>query len=284
MKKHIGVKGTILRIIDIIFKLFLIVCVAFPFYWMIITAFKTNQEALIFPPTMWPENWNFSNFAEALKSMPFFNMYKNTIIVAVTVTAAQFLFVVPAAYGFAKYRFKGSGFFFGIVLLSFMLPQQLTFLPIYLMFSKAKLLEVTLINTLLPQILPFIANGFGIFLLRQYFLQVPEEIIEAARLDNASETRIVLKIMVPMAKSAISAVAMLQFISVWNSYFWPLAMTNSDAVRPISIGVAMLNTTEGGTNWPVLMAACLMMILPIVVAYIFFNKKIQSAFVYKGIK
>lgn len=277
--ERIGVKGVIVRIIDIFFKLFLIVCIAFPFYWMLITAFKSNQEALQFPPTMWPQNWDFSNFKKALDSMPFFNMYKNTIIVAVTVTLVQFLFVVPAAYGFAKYKFKGRGVFFAVVLLSFMLPQQLTFLPVYLMFSKAGL-----INTLWPQILPFIANGFGIFLLRQYFLQVPEEIIEAARLDNASEFRIVLRIMVPMAKSAISAVAMLQFISLWNSYFWPLIMTNKDAVRPISIGVAMLNTTEGGTDWPVLMAACLMMILPIVVAYIFFNKKIQSAFVYKGIK
>lgn len=113
---------------------------------------------------------------------------------------------------------------------------------------------------------------------------MPEEIIEAARLDNASEFRIVTRIMVPMAKSAISAVAMLQFITIWNSYFWPLIMTNDDAYRPISIGVAMLNTTEGGTDWPVLMAACLMMILPIILAYVFFNKKITSAFVYKGIK
>ena len=277
--RRLGAKGITLRIVDAVFKIFLIICIAFPFYWMIVTSFKGNAEALRFPPTMWPEKWDFSNFSKALGSIPFFSMYKNTIIVAVTVTLVQFLFVVPAAYGFAKYRFRGRGFLFGIVILSFMLPQQLTFLPAYLMFSKAGM-----INSLWPQILPFIANGFGIFLLRQYFLQVPEEIIEAARLDNASEFRIVTRIMVPMAKSAISAVAMLQFITIWNSYFWPLIMTNSDTYRPISIGVAMLNTTEGGTDWPVLMAACLMMILPIFLAYIFFNKKITSAFVYKGIK
>lgn len=277
--KENGPGKIIARMIDILFKCFLIVCFAFPFYWMIITAFKTNFEAMQFPPTMWPKEIIWGNFKEAIGSVPFFTYYRNTIIVSVSVTVLQFLFVVPAAYGFAKYKFRGRNALFAIVLLSFMLPQQLTFLPIYLMFSK-----MGLIDSLLPQILPFVSNGFGIFLLRQYFMQIPEEIIEAARLDDASEFKIILKIMTPMCKSAISAVAMLQFISLWNAYFWPLIMTSNDKYRTLSIGVAMLNSPEGGTDWPVLMAACLMMILPILLAYLVANKKITSAFVYRGIK
>ena len=272
-------KKIIARLLDMFFKCFLIVCFAFPFYWMIITAFKTNGEALRFPPTMWPKEIIWGNFKKAIDSVPFFTYYRNTIIVSVSVTVLQFVFVVPAAYGFAKYKFRGSNVLFAIVLLSFMLPQQLTFVPAYLMFSK-----LGMIDSLWPQILPFVSNGFGIFLLRQYFMQIPEEIIEAARLDDANEAKIILKVMMPMCKSAISAVAMLQFISMWNAYFWPLIMTSNDKYRTLSIGVAMLNSPEGGTEWPVLMAACLMMILPILLAYVVANKKITSAFVYRGIK
>lgn len=187
--------------------------------------------------------------------------------------------IVPAAYAFARCKFRFKGFFFGIVLLGFMIPQQVTFIPIYLMFSKAGLLQ-----SLIPQILPFISNAFGIFLLRQYFMQIPEEIIEAARLDDAGELKIILRIMIPMARPAIFTIGLLSFISSWNSYFWPLIMTTKDAYRTLPIGVAMLNSQEGGRLWNVLMAGNMFLVVPILIVYLFANKQIRKAFAYSGIK
>ncbi len=204
---------------------------------------------------------------------------KNSIIVSCTVLCLQYIIIIPAAYAFARCKFRFKGLFFGIVLLGFMIPQQVTFVPIYMMFSKAGMLQ-----SLWPQILPFISNAFGIFLLRQYFMQIPEEIIEAARLDDAGELKIILKIMIPMARTAIFTIGLLSFISTWNSYFWPLIMTTKDAYRTLPIGVAMLNSQEGGRQWNMLMAGNMFLVVPILAVYLVANKQIRKAFAYSGIK
>ncbi len=187
--------------------------------------------------------------------------------------------MVPAAYGFPRFDFKGKNLLFGIVLIAFMMPNQIVFIPIYLMMARWDLLR-----TLLPQILPFAANAFGIFLLRQYFIQVPEEIIEAAKLDNAKESQIMFKIMMPMAKSAMMTAALFSFISRWNDYFWPLVMTNDDKLRPFTVGIAMLKDAEGIVNWHVIMAGNTILVIPIIIIYIFASRQIVKAFVYSGIK
>ena len=139
-------------------------------------------------------------------------------------------------------------------------------------------------NTLLPQILPFMTNAFGIFLLRQYFMQVPDELIEAARLDNANEAQVLARIMLPMSKPGISAIALLSFVGHWNDYFWPLIMTNSDFIRPITIGVARLKDTEGNDQWNLIMAGNMFLVMPILLMYLFASKYIINSFAYSGIK
>lgn len=160
-----------------------------------------------------------------------------------------------------------------------MIPGQITFIPVYLMMA-----EWGLIKTLLPQILPFMTNAFGIFLLRQYFMQIPDEIIEAARLDNASEFKIMWKIMTPMSKPALATIALFSFVSHWNDYFWPLVMTDSAEVRPLTLGIAMLRQTEGISNWHIIMAGNVVLVLPILIIYVFCARHIVKAFVYSGIK
>lgn len=204
---------------------------------------------------------------------------KNSLVVSCSALLLQYLVIIPAAYAFARVKFPGRGLLFGVVLLGFMIPQQVTFVPVYLMFSKARLLQ-----SYLPQILPFIANAFGIFLLRQYFMQIPEEIVESARLDNASEPKIILSIMIPMAKTALFTIGLLSFISQWNSYFWPLIMTTKNTFRPLAVGVAMLKSVDQGIEWNKLMAGNLFLVGPIMLAYLFANKQIRKAFVYSGIK
>ena len=276
MKKRGSILGGAL---NAALKLLLIFLIAYPFIWMVFTSFKPYKETTIYPPTLLPTNWTTEGYVKALEMVDVATFLKNSLIVSLTVLVLQYLVIVPAAYAFARCKFRFKGFFFGIVLLGFMIPQQVTFIPIYLMFSKAGLLQ-----SLIPQILPFISNAFGIFLLRQYFMQIPEEIIEAARLDDAGELKIILRIMIPMARPAIFTIGLLSFISSWNSYFWPLIMTTNDAYRTLPIGVAMLNSQEGGRLWNVLMAGNMFLVVPILIVYLFANKQIRKAFAYSGIK
>ena len=274
-----GAKTIVTRVIDLVMKCLLVVIMVFPFYWMVITAFKTQKESMIFPPTLIPSQITFESFSTVMEKIPFGLFFKNSLIIALSVVLLQFIVVVPAAYGFAKYNFRCKNLFFAFVLLGFMLPQQITFAPSYLMFNK-----VGLLNSYAPMIIPFIGNAFGIFLLRQYFLQIPQEIIEAARLDDASEWKIIVRIMIPMARTAISSIGLLSFISSWNSYFWPLVMTSNNTYRTLPIGVTLLTGSEGASQWPIVMAGNLMMVLPILVVYGFASGKIRKAFVYSGIK
>lgn len=249
----------------------------FPFLWMFLTAFKTMPEVYQFPPTWWPESWQFENFRIAWSSGPFVTYVMNSILVAGGILILQFLIAVPAAYAFARYRFPGRNLLFGLSLIALMIPSQVIFLPVYVEMS-----HWGLVNTLWSLILPFGASAFGIFLLRQAFMQVPDEVIEAARLDSASEWKIMWTIMVPMAKPVLVTFGLFSFIYHWNDYFWPLIMTNSDSVRTLPIGISMLKAAEGGKQWNVIMAGNMILVLPILVVFFFAQRHIISAFVYQS--
>ena len=264
-----------------ILKLMVVILFVFPFYWMISTGFKTYVEAIQTPPTLWPNTFTLSNFQKISEMNIDLGMYtKNSVIITVTTIVLQMVIMVPAAYAFAKRDFPLKGVLFGVVLLAFMIPSQLTYISIYLMMSKAKLLQ-----TLWPQILPFGANAFGIFMLRQSFKQIPEEIVESARLDNASELQIMTRIMLPMSKSAMITIAMFSFISIWNNYFWPLVMTTSESVRPLTMAIQKLRDSgDAALQWNVLMAGNVILVVPVLVVYVFASKKILNAFAYNGLK
>ncbi|MDN4074354.1 carbohydrate ABC transporter permease [Fictibacillus terranigra] len=246
---------------------------------MISTSLQTFEETIKIPPTIFPSSPQWINFVDAMSSGPFVTYAKNSVIITSSIIIIQFLVMIPAAYAFAKYDFAGKKILFGMVLIAFMMPGQVTFIPIYLMMA-----DWGLIKTLVPQILPFMSNAFGIFLLRQYFMQIPEEIIEAARLDNASEFKIVWKIMTPMAKPALATIALFSFVSHWNDYFWPLVMTDTNEVRPLTLGIAMLKQSEGISNWHIIMAGNVVLVVPILIVYLLCSKHIVKAFVYSGIK
>ena len=260
-------------------KALTILVFVFPFLWMISTSLQTFRETLAFPPTLIPASPQWVNFVEAMSAGPFLTYTKNSLTVTLSIIVIQLIVMIPAAYAFAKYKFPGQGLLFGMVLLAFMIPGQVTFIPVYLMLA-----DWGWIKTLLPQIVPFMSNAFGIFLLRQYFRQVPEELIEAARLDNASEFQVIWKIMTPMSIPALATIALFSFVSHWNDYFWPLVMTDSEAVRPLTMGIAMLRETEGISNWHIIMAGNVVLVVPILLVYVFCSKQIVKAFVYSGIK
>lgn len=267
------------RALDTLIMLAVMAVFIFPFVWMATTAVKSLQETLVFPPKWIPDRLMWENFATAWNSGPFFTYLTNSVIVAVSILVLQFSTIIPAAYAFAKYRFAGSRILFGITMASLMIPPQITFISVYLQMS-----QWGLINTLVPLILPYATSAFGIFLLRQSFKQVSEEIIEAARLDDAPEWKIMWKIMVPIAKPMMITFALFSFIAHWNDYFWPLVMTNADHVRTLPIGIAKLEDAEGGNAWHVIMAGNMILVLPILLVFFVAQRHIVRAFVYSGIK
>jgi sn-glycerol 3-phosphate transport system permease protein len=271
--------NAVLRIVNVIGMLLLVLIFALPFAWMISTSLKTMPETMIFPPEWIPHDPQWVNFAQAWNSGPFLHYFMNSVFIAVGILVLQMLTIIPAAYAFARYRFKGAGLLFGLVMVTLMIPSQLIFLPVYLELSAWNLL-----NTHLGLILPFASSAFGIFLLRQSFRQVPEELIEAARLDQAKEWKIIIRIMVPAARPALITFALFSFISHWNDYFWPLVMTTNETARTLPLGIAKIREVEGVATWNVLMAGNLILVVPILIVFFFAQRSIIKAFVYNGVK
>ena len=268
-----------IKCISFLGKIALVIAFAFPFFWMVSTSLQTLRETMALTPTWLPASPQWENYRIAWERAPFGLYTRNSIIVTFSTIGLQLLTMIPAAYAFAKYEFFGKRFLFGWVLLAFMIPNQVTFLPVYLMMARWGLLP-----TLLPQIIPFIHNAFGIFLLRQYFMQIPEELVESARLDNAGEFTILYKIMLPIAKPALAIIALFSFVANWNDYFWPLIMTDTVEVRPLTMGVALLFETESVQNWNIIMAGNMFLIMPVLVVYAITSKWILGALEYAGIK
>ena len=260
-------------------NLMLLLIFFIPFYWMALTAVKTLGQTLQSPPVFWVTEPQFKNFVTAFQSIRFLHYFKNSVITTLGVLAAQLLTVVPAAYAFARYEFLGKGILFGIVLATTMIPAQLVFLPVFLILSK-----LGLINTYWSLILPQAASAFGIFMLRQSFMQVPVELIEAARLDKAGEFKIMFRIMLPMSRSTVATLALLTFIGCWNDYFWAKVLTTSDAVRTLPVGITALRNVDSGVANHIVMAGNLIMIIPILIAFVAAQKQILKAFAYTGVK
>ncbi|WMJ84412.1 carbohydrate ABC transporter permease [Oscillospiraceae bacterium LTW-04] len=250
-----------------------------PFYWMMLTSIKNLGQTLKMPPVFWVENPQWQNFLTVFAKIPFFHMLKNSIIVAVGILICQCITVIPAAYAFARFRFKGDRFLFGVTLATMMIPAQLIFLPVFLMFSKAGM-----INSYASLILPSASSAFAIFMLRQSFKQVPEEILEAARLDNASEWDIMAKIMLPIVRPTVVTLALITFISTWNDYFWPLVLTTNNVVRTLPVGIAALRQSESGISYHILMAGNVLLVIPVMLAFFLAQKQIIKAFTYTGEK
>lgn len=234
---------------------------------------------MVFPPSLLPKQFHLSNYAGAFGAFPFIRFLVNSCIVTAAVLALQMMTVIPAAYAFSQYQFKGKGFLFGLTLATMMVPAQLIFLPLFVLFSK-----MGLINSYASLILPFGTSAFGIFMLRQTFNQMPKELVEAARLDRAGEWKIVTQLFLPMARPTLVTMALLTFINTWNDYFWPLVMTTNDTVRTLPVGVASLRNIESGINYNILMASNVMLTIPIVAVYLLAHKQIIKAFTYLGDK
>lgn len=254
------------------------VAMLLPFYWMISTSLKTPLEALRFPPTWFPASFQLSNYREVFRQIPFWRYLGNTVFITIATLIGIFLTGLPAAYAFARFRFPGRDVLFMIFLALMMIP-----LPVYLVPSYMILFKLGWIDTYRAMIIPWIVNIFSIFLLRQHIKQLPQDLFDAARIDGCSELWMLMRIVIPLCKAPIATIAVFNIISSWNSFFWPLIVTNSDRIRPLQVGLAYFSR-EQSTNYTLLMAATTMAIIPLIILFFVAQKQIIQSQARAGLK
>ncbi|MBE0635640.1 carbohydrate ABC transporter permease [Candidatus Bipolaricaulota bacterium] len=252
--------------------------VAFPFLWMIFTSFK--EPADIFSRTfrLFPREWNFSNYASVFEFIPFASMYLNSVIVAMVITISQLFTSALAGYAFARLKFPGREVLFYAFLATMMLPEQVRIIPSFLLLK-----QMHLIDTHWALILPWMAGPFAVFFMRQSFMDIPQSLFDAARIDGAGNGRILFRIVIPLTRNIFLTLGIFTFMWSWNMYLWPLVMTHSMSMRTLPVGLSMFQN-QMGTNWAALMAASVMAITPIVVAFFLAQRKFMEGITLTGIK
>nr|WP_235918259.1 carbohydrate ABC transporter permease [Paenibacillus lutrae] len=248
-----------------------------PFVWMILSAFKPESEVLRIPPTLLPETFTIDNFKNLFANMNFGVYLKNTLIIVLFSFLGLFLNAM-AGFGFAKYKFKGRDKLFYLVLATMMIPGQVTMIPVYLILNS---MELT--NTLIGIVLPGLVGAFGIFLFRQFMSAIPDELLEATRLDGASEFRTFLQIVLPISKPILSVQAILTFIAGWNSFLWPLIIANDEKLYTLSVGLSLLKG-QYSSNFALQMAGSSFMVVPILIIFAIFQKYIIDNYSISGMK
>ncbi len=238
----------------------------FPYAWMLLTSLKTPQE-LIKAPTALPGALRLDAYAEVFHALPVARYLALTTVMALSIAALQIAIALPAAYALAKLDFRLRGAAFAFLLSALLIPAELRFVPTFTLFSA-----LGLINTLPALVLPFAVSAFGTFLLRQALLSVPDSLIEAARLDGASELRIIYRLLPPILAPSLAAFFLISFVHHWNDYFWPLVMTVDDSVRTLPLGIALLREQGSGVRWHIIMAGSTLLSLPALALFAFTQK------------
>lgn len=254
-------------------------CFIIPLYWMAVTSLKTSDAAMAFPPSFIPWPPTSEAYVSAWTKIPMLRYFMNNVIVTAAVLLLQVPLAAMAAYAFSQFEFKGKQWLFTLCLMAMMIPGQVTFLPNFLLMKK-----IGWFDTFWALIVPFASSAYGIFLIRQAFLQVPKDLVNAAFLDGAGHLQTLWHVMIPVAKPTITTVALFSFVSHWNSYFWPLVATNSDVVRTLPVGVAMLRDGESRMSWNTLMAGNMTMVLPVLIVFLLFQKNLVRSFVQGSMK
>ena len=243
---------------------------AFPFFWMLASSVKPLSESYTYPPHVLPSKFTFASYFTLFRDLEFGTYLFNTVIVVLISFVGMFLMAM-AGYAFAKFRFRGRRALFLLVLSTMMIPT-------YLILNSVKLT-----NTLVGIALPTLVSGFNIFLFRQFMTTIPDEVLEAARLDGASETRAFVSIVLPMSKPILAVVGVLTFISGWNSFLWPLIIANDQKHYTLSVGLSLLNK-QLVLNPPLQMAGASLMVIPVVVVFVVLQRHIVQGFTMSGLK
>ncbi len=254
--------------------------VLLPFLWMVVTSFKPPSEIFIDEIRLWPERLHaIENYTRAFQREPLWLYLLNGVIVTASIFVLQVLIALPAAYALAKLRYRGRDAVFAMVLLCILIPPQATAIPLFLLLHQLGMLD-----TYAALIVPFTISAFGIFLMRQFFMTVPDDLIDAARMDGIGEFGIVWRVMLPTAVPALTAFGIFSVVAHWNDYFWPLIVLSSEHLYTPPLGVAAFRNEEAGTDYGPLMAAGVIIIAPLILAFLLAQRRFIEGIAFTGMK
>jgi multiple sugar transport system permease protein len=254
------------------------VLLGFPLLWMVLTSFKTNPQSLAVPVVWWPRPFKWNNYPEFLSAVPFYRYFLNTLMYAAVTIVGVSISSSLVAYGFSRIRWRGRDVLFQVMVSTLLIPFFATLIPLFVMYKKFHM-----VGWYLPLMVPtFLGSSvFSTFLLRQFFMTIPESLSDAARVDGANEFYIYSRIILPMAKPAMATVILFQFIYCWNDYIGPLIYINNQVWYPLSLGLYQVLGTYT-TNWPWVMAAATAATAPIVILFFFTQRTFIEGIAVQG--
>lgn len=274
------VVGALAQALCYIFLIFMALVVLFPFYWMINSSLKSLSEYRRSVPTLWPLQVLWSNYAEAFTSASLGRLFLNTAYVGIVSTILSLIITILSAFAFARLEFKGKNVLFSALLATMMIPGEL-----FTITNYSTVTNLGWLNTYTVLIVPFLVSVFYIYLLRQNFMQIPNELYLAAKVDGTSDFKYLCKVMIPLSLPTLISITILKMMGAWNSYIWPRLVANDDAHRMITNGLRNAFTdTTGDVNYPVQMAAVALVSAPLFLVFIFLRKYIMKGVSRSGIK
>jgi len=256
-----------------------LILMVMPFVWMLLGAFKTTGELRQVPPTWFPERPTLENFADLVDRLNFVRYFFNSAVVAAGVTAGNLLFGSMLGYALAKLNFSGKRVLFVLVLGTLMVPGIVTFMPLFVLVAN-----MGLVNTHLGLILPFLAGAFGVFLMRQFIQGIPDELLDAARVDGAGEYYIFFRIILPLSTAPLATLGILTFLGSWNSFLWPLVVASTEDMYTLPVAIALFATGQQTSNLGLLLAGSVVVVLPVLIVFIVLQRYFTQGIAMTGIK
>jgi multiple sugar transport system permease protein len=250
-----------------------------PFLWMVLGSLKTQRELLQVPPTWIPENPTTGNYERLFERLDFPKYFWNSTLIAVGITAANMVFCSMVGYALAKLRFKGRDFIFLLVLGTLLVPGSVTLVPLFVLMSRLEL-----VNTLWAVILPAAAGPLGVFLMRQFMLSIPDDLLEAARVDGAGEFHIFWKIVVPLSAPAIAALGIVTFLPAWNALLWPLVVLTGEDKFTLPVALAIFARGQFQADYGLLMAGSVILVLPVIALFLILQRHFTESVSMTGLK
>jgi multiple sugar transport system permease protein len=249
-----------------------------PYYWMVSSSLKTMANMFAVPIQWIPDPVNWMSYANAWQAQNFTRYFINSGVVAIAITAGNLLLCSLAGYSLTKFRYRGRGLTFLLILSTMMLPLEVTMVPLFLIVK-----QLDWLNSYPGLIVPFLVDGFGVFLMRQYMLSIPSDLIDSARIDGASEMRIFWMIIMPLCKPALVALAVFTFREAWDMYIWPLIIVTKDSLRTLPLGISLFMSSYG-TSWDQLMAIAVLGTLPMILLFFFLQRAFIQGIAATGLK
>jgi multiple sugar transport system permease protein len=256
-----------------------LVVVIGPFVWMLLSSFKPRSELVRIPPTWLPETWTLDNYDRLFTKLDFPRYFLNSVFIAGSVVLANVVFCSMVGYALAKLRFAGKNLIMLLVLATLMVPGSVTVIPLFVLMSK-----VNLVNSYWAVILPFAVGPFGVFLMRQFMMAIPNDLLEAARVDGARELRVFWKVVVPLSWPAMAALGIITFLFSWNMFLWPLIVLTDDRMYTLPVALGTFAIGQYQADYGLLMAGAVALVLPIIIVFLILQRQFTESVASTGLK